>query len=63
MSYDPDPSKTTHQIQPGQRARLEKAIVDGQWQTYYVCLKCMGKHLSQWGASQATEEVSDLVIG
>lgn len=30
-----------HPIKPGERARMEKAIVDGEWGRYYVCLACM----------------------
>ena len=30
-----------HPILAGQRARYEKAIVDGEWGSYYVCLGCM----------------------
>jgi len=30
-----------HQIQPGDTARVEKAIVEGKWAAFYSCVKCM----------------------
>lgn len=33
----------THKIQRGQLARYEKAIVDGEWWSGYVCLECLDK--------------------
>ena len=35
-----------HVIKTGERARYEKAIVDGEWGRYYVCLTCMDKWFS-----------------
>lgn len=35
-----------HVIQPGERARYEKALIDGSfWGRYYVCLPCMDRWL------------------
>ena len=34
-----------HSIEPGDTARFEKAIVDGEWGSYYVCITCMNKWL------------------
>ncbi len=36
-----------HVIRPGERARYEKALIDGSfWGRYYVCLPCMDKWLA-----------------
>lgn len=35
-----------HKIAAGERARFEKALVEGRWGSYYVCLGCMDKWLS-----------------
>jgi hypothetical protein len=37
-----------HTINPGERARYEKAIVDGKWERYYMCLGCMDKFLIEY---------------
>lgn len=37
-----------HMIKVGERARYEKAIVDGEWCRYYVCLPCMNKWLTEY---------------
>lgn len=37
-----------HAINPGERARYEKAIVDGKWGSCYVCLGCMDKWLADF---------------
>lgn len=37
-----------HKIQPGERARYEKALIDGSfWGRYYICLPCMDKWLTE----------------
>lgn len=38
-------SQEQHTIEPGSRARYEKAIVDGRWCSYYVCIDCMNRWL------------------
>jgi hypothetical protein len=43
------PDETPHGIPKGQRARFEKAIVDGEWCSYYVCLPCIDKWLMEIG--------------
>ena len=35
------PVSSMHLIQPGSRAFLEHAIVDGCWGSSYVCLSCI----------------------
>lgn len=42
------PDRANHNIEPGQRARFEKAIVDGDWRSYYCCLPCIEKELTEW---------------
>lgn len=42
-SYNPDNKPPQHFIEAGQRARYEKAIVDGSWHISYHCVPCMGK--------------------
>lgn len=37
-----------HAILPGERARYEKALVDGEWGSYYVCIGCMTKWLTEF---------------
>ena len=41
---DPNTGKL-HEIPPKTRARHEKAIVDGDWCSYYTCLSCITKWL------------------
>ena len=36
-----------HFIEPGQQARFEQAIVDGEWGRYYVCIPCMDEWLDE----------------
>ena len=38
-----------HNIEPGERARYETAIVDGQWGSYYICLGCLKKWMNEIG--------------
>lgn len=33
-------SSQTHTIPAGERARLDKAIVDGEWKSFYSCVAC-----------------------
>lgn len=37
-----------HDIQPGTRARYEKAIVEGKWGAYWMCVDCMDEWLDEW---------------
>ena len=39
-----------HSIKAGTRARHEHALVDGEWGSYYVCLKCMNEWIKEFGA-------------
>lgn len=48
--------KSPHQIMPGQLARYDHAIVDGEWGSYYSCLDCMDK----WLIVEAGFEPSEL---
>jgi len=41
--------RKSHLIKPGERARYETALVDGQWGSYYVCLPCMDAWLAEFG--------------
>ena len=36
-----------HSINPGEKARRDKAIVEGEWGSYYTCIPCMDKWLSE----------------
>lgn len=36
-----------HGIEVGERARYETALVDGKWGSYYLCLRCMDRWLSE----------------
>lgn len=38
-----------HTIESGERARYEKAVVDGEWGRYYVCTDCMDEWINRWG--------------
>lgn len=40
-----------HIIPPGTRAKFEKAIVEGTWGQYYLCVPCIERHLD-WVAEQ-----------
>ncbi len=37
-----------HIIETGSIARYEKAIVDGMWCNYYVCIDCLNKWLDEF---------------
>jgi hypothetical protein len=37
-----------HDIPAGTRTRHERAIVDGTWGSFYVCLACMDKWLKEF---------------
>jgi hypothetical protein len=39
------PETEHHDMERGTLARCERAIVDGEWGAYYVCLECMDKWL------------------
>lgn len=42
-----------HVIQPGERARFETALIDGDyWGRYYHCLKCLDKWLGELGGDE-----------
>lgn len=45
----PDGPADAHQIAPGTRARVERAIVDGEWGSYYICVSCMAAWLKERG--------------
>lgn len=37
------PGRERHDIQPGEVHRLERAIVDGEWGQWRICIPCMGR--------------------
>lgn len=43
---------SSHQIEVGKLARLEKAIVDEKWESYYICIKCMEQWFEQEGIGE-----------
>lgn len=40
-----DGAASAHEIPVGTKARVERAIVDGEWGAYYICAACMDKWL------------------
>lgn len=51
-----DPNKgKLHPIPAGTRARYEKALVEGQWGSYYICVACMTKWLRDIGQQPHTK--------
>jgi hypothetical protein len=52
------PEGTLHDIPAGTRARHERAIVDGEWGSYYTCCDCMTRWMRECGipASAATDD-------
>lgn len=38
-----------HDIKIGEHARCERAIVDGNWRSYYCCIPCMDKWFEECG--------------
>lgn len=40
-----DGAASAHDIPAGTRARVERAIVEGEWGSYYICVACMDKWL------------------
>lgn len=40
-----DGAAQSHDMQKGTRARVERAIVDGEWGSYYMCIGCMAEWL------------------
>lgn len=44
------PQGDSHKIKPGDRYRLESALVDGDyWGKYKICVACMDKQLFEFG--------------
>ena len=39
--------RKTHNIQIGERAWCERAIIEWEWQTNYCCTRCMDKELRE----------------
>lgn len=39
---------SSHMIRPGQRYRHERALVDGTWGEFRICLDCMDKHIKDF---------------
>lgn len=39
--------KKPHNVKIGERARVEKALVEGEWGSYYVCIPCMDRWLDE----------------
>jgi hypothetical protein len=39
------PHEKKHNVEVGERARYEHALVEGEWGSFYVCTKCMDKWL------------------
>jgi hypothetical protein len=46
ISFD---HKEQHEIAKGEMARVETAIVDGSWGSYYMCTDCIDKWLNLTG--------------
>jgi hypothetical protein len=42
-----------HIIKKGESARLEKAIVDGVWGSFYCCIPCMDKLIAEFDGEGA----------
>lgn len=49
-----DGRDTAHAMPAGTRARVERAIVDGEWGSYYICCVCTDR----WLADRAIEPVA-----
>lgn len=45
LCYGEDGAASSHDMPAGTRARVERAIVDGEWGSYYICCACMDKWL------------------
>lgn len=41
-------AKQDHVIEPGGRARFEKALVDGKWGKFYLCVDCCDRWLRDY---------------
>lgn len=37
-----------HNIEPGERARYAKFLMDGRWEESYVCLPCIERWIEEW---------------
>ena len=37
-----------HDVEPGSRARFEKALVDGKWGKFYMCVGCVERWLRDY---------------
>lgn len=51
------PHKTPHNIQPGELARYEHALVEGEWGSYYMCLPCMEAWFAECGITPRMNEI------
>ncbi len=47
-----DQKSGPHEIKPGERARYEKALVDGKWGSFYVCIPCLNNALDMYVDNQ-----------
>lgn len=36
-----------HQIEAGTRARFDKAVIDGVWASFYTCVRCLDRMLTE----------------
>lgn len=43
----PDGAAQAHDMPAGTRARVERAIIDGEWGSYYMCVGCMAEWLTE----------------
>lgn len=44
----------SHAIFPGELHRLERAVVEGEWRQYRVCVSCMDRWLTEIGRMPAS---------
>ena len=44
-SYFPSYEGNIHKIKIGEKARHDKAIVEGRWEGYYLCIPCLNRYI------------------
>ena len=42
------PTIRFHPMPPGTKARFESAVVEGEWKSYYTCLKCIDEWIEKY---------------
>lgn len=48
-----------HNVPVGHRARVERAVVEGEWKSSYTCLPCLDRWLNEQLENCSSDEASE----